>query len=209
MSPNREDYLKAIFNANEQGIKLTNKGLAEELNISPASSSEMISKLVEAKKVERHSKLGIVLTPSGRAEATQLVRKHRLWEVFLVEHLGYTWTEIHEEAEVLEHVTSDKLADRLDAFLGNPAYCPHGSVVYGNEPHDISVPLVSLETGERSQLVEVHDDINTLSQLEAHAIQLGAQIEIVSKGQLVIMKVDERTVELPLDVVQSMLVKRI
>ena len=116
MSPNREDYIKTIFNQNEKNIKLNNKRLAELLNVSPASTSEMIRKLIESGHVERDSKKGLTLTTKGREEAETLVQKHRLWEVFLVEHLGYSWTEVHDDAEILEHSTSDKLAKRLNQF---------------------------------------------------------------------------------------------
>lgn len=133
MTPHREDYIKAIYNYNENKEKVTNKLLAESLEISPPSVSEMISKLIEAKILTKDKVYGYLLSEKGCLEAQRLINKHRLWEVFLVEHLGYTWDQVHDDAEVLEHATSDLLLDRLNEFLKYPTFCPHGSVIYGNE----------------------------------------------------------------------------
>lgn len=168
MTPNREDYIKIIFNSNQNKNKLTNKELAHRLNVSPASTSEMIRKLRATGHVAEGTKEGITLTDKGRYEAKNLVRKHRLWEVFLVDQLEYSWTEVHADAEVLEHVTSDKLADRLDLFLNNPKYCPHGEVIFGNveDKDDETISLDKLKLKDRGIFKRVRDTGELLEYLE-------------------------------------------
>lgn len=168
MSPNREDYIKTIFNQNEKKLKLNNKRLAELLNVSPASTSEMVRKLIESGHVERSNEKGLTLTSKGRAEAEVLVQKHRLWEVFLVEYLGYSWTEVHDDAEILEHSTSDKLARRLNHFLDYPKACPHGEVIYGNVSNydDQTIAMSELEVGDKAKVVRVRDTAELLEYLE-------------------------------------------
>lgn len=89
----------------------------------------MINKLVKEGLVEHSPYQGVQLTPAGLEKASTLVRKHRLWEVFLVDHLGYSWNEVHDEAEVLEHVTSSQLEQKLDNYLNHPTFCPHGGMI--------------------------------------------------------------------------------
>ena len=135
MTPHREDYIKAVYTSNLNHEKTTNKHLAEVLAISPPSVTEMLKKLIEADVLKKDNELGYVLTRQGVLEAQRLINKHRLWEVFLVEHLGYSWENVHDDAEVLEHATSDELVDRLNRFLEYPTSCPHGSIIYGNAQH--------------------------------------------------------------------------
>lgn len=180
MTPNREDYIKIIFAMNEKNSKLTNKELAETLEISQASASEMVRKLIDSERVTKDKVLGLKLTEKGIKEAQDLVRKHRLWEVFLVEHLNYTWTEVHEDAEVLEHVTSTVLADRLSEFLGNPKYCPHGSIIYGNQASQKNLNnLASLSVGDRATFIRVRDDQELLKYIETLNLQLNDSFELV------------------------------
>ena len=129
MTPNREDYLKLILELGGDKDKINNKQIVSGLNVSAASVSEMISKLVKEHLVEHSPYQGVQLTETGLQKAGDLVRKHRLWEVLLVEHLNYSWKDVNEEAEVLEHVTSETLADRLSDFLKQPEFCPHGGMV--------------------------------------------------------------------------------
>lgn len=129
MTPNREDYLKLILELGGDEEKISNKQIVAGLSVSPASVSEMLSKLVKEGLVEHTAYQGVQLTETGKKRASDLVRKHRLWEVFLVEHLHYSWNEVHDDAEVLEHVTSHKLAKRLDNYLNYPPYCPHGGQI--------------------------------------------------------------------------------
>ncbi|MCF1584218.1 metal-dependent transcriptional regulator [Tetragenococcus koreensis] len=129
MTPNREDYLKLILELGGDQAKINNKQIVSGLVVSAASVSEMITKLVKENLVEHTPYQGAQLTKKGLEKASSLVRRHRLWEVFLVEHLKYTWNEVHDDAEVLEHVTSETLANRLDEYLEHPKYCPHGGMI--------------------------------------------------------------------------------
>lgn len=128
MSRSLEDYLKGIYTLKEKE-QYSNKNLAEYLNISPASVSEMIKKLEKDNYVKINGR-EIELSEKGYTIAENIIRKHRVWEVFLVEKLGFSLEEIHEEAEKLEHVTSEKLLEKLEQFLFYPKECPHGSPIY-------------------------------------------------------------------------------
>lgn len=129
MTPNREDYLKLILELGGDQSKINNKQIVSGLDVSAASVSEMITKLVKENLVEHTPYQGVQLTTKGLEKASSLVRRHRLWEVFLVEHLKYTWNEVHDDAEVLEHVTSETLASHLNEYLEHPKYCPHGGMI--------------------------------------------------------------------------------
>lgn len=182
MTPNREDYIKAIYSANISQQRITNKMIAQELGISAPSVSEMLNKLVETDRVAKDDVLGYVLTKSGILEAQQLIRKHRLWEVFLVEHLGYSWDDVHDDAEILEHATSEVLADRLNSFLGNPEFCPHGGIIYGNGEHDghTSRLVLDMHVGEVGIITEVGDHKRFLNYLVNKGIHLGMVLKVLA-----------------------------
>lgn len=170
MTPNREDYLKLILELGGDKAKVSNKQIVSGLNISGASVSEMISKLVKEGLVEHSPYQGVQLTEIGLAKASSLVRKHRLWEVFLVEHLEYTWNDVHDEAEVLEHVTSDQLAQRLEDYLNHPKYCPHGGMIPENQQliHEKErQTLSSYPTGTKIRIARVLDEKELLDYLVA------------------------------------------
>ncbi len=125
-----ENYLKAIYRLSEiDGNKITPTSIAEAVNVNAASVIDMIKKLTEKKLINYDKVKGAKLTDKGNKTALLIVRKHRLWEVFLQDKLGYSWDEIHEMAEQLEHVQHEDLADRLDKFLGYPEYDPHGDPI--------------------------------------------------------------------------------
>lgn len=168
MTPNKEDYLKLIFELGGAQNKVTNKQIVSGLNVSAASVSEMITKLEKEGYVRHSPYQGVQLTEEGLQKASTLVRKHRLWEVFLVEHLGYSWNEVHEEAEVLEHVTSDDLANRLDHFLDHPDVCPHGGIIPEFDKVVTEKELVTLadsKIGTKLRVERVLDDKELLDYL--------------------------------------------
>lgn len=168
MTPNKEDYLKLIFELDGAQNKVTNKQIVSGLNVSAASVSEMITKLEKEGYVRHSPYQGVQLTEEGLQKASTLVRKHRLWEVFLVEHLGYSWNEVHEEAEVLEHVTSDDLANRLDHFLDHPDVCPHGGIIPEFDKVVTEKELVTLadsKIGTKLRVERVLDDKELLDYL--------------------------------------------
>jgi DtxR family transcriptional regulator, Mn-dependent transcriptional regulator len=156
------DYLKAIWElAVDSGEVPSTKGVAERLSVSAASVSNMFARLQEMGLVEHERYRGATLTERGRREALRLVRRHRLIETFLLEHLGYPWQEVHEEAERLEHAVSDEFTERLAEFLGHPDHDPHGGPIPSPEgilEADDSFPLSQAVAGKRLRISKVRDE---------------------------------------------------
>ncbi|WEG74301.1 metal-dependent transcriptional regulator [Vagococcus intermedius] len=185
MTPNKEDYLKLIFELGGYEKKITNKSIVAGLNVSAASVSEMISKLEKQDFVKHSPYQGVQLTDLGLQHASSLVRKHRLWEVFLVEHLNYSWNEVHEEAEVLEHVTSSELASRLESYLDFPKACPHGGVIPGdNQPiqeHKFS-SLNDFKEQDKVIIKRVIDETELLDYLASIGLNINDTVTIKTVG---------------------------
>lgn len=156
------DYLKAVWEiAGHSGGTAATKDVSTRLTVSPASVSNMFGRLQEMGLVDYERYQGAVLTDRGRAEALRLVRRHRLIETFLLEHLGYSWQEVHEEAERLEHVVSDRFTTRLDEFLGRPHQDPHGDPIPTAEgvlEPDESFPLSEADAGKQVNIFKVSDE---------------------------------------------------
>jgi DtxR family transcriptional regulator, Mn-dependent transcriptional regulator len=156
------DYLKAIWTlSGESGGAASTKDVAALLSISPASVTNMFARLQEMGLVEYERYRGATLTQRGRGEALRLLRRHRLIETFLVEHLGYSWQEVHDEAERLEHAVSDGFTERLAEFLGHPDYDPHGGPIPaadGSLEPDDSFPLGEAAAGQRVRISKVSDE---------------------------------------------------
>jgi DtxR family Mn-dependent transcriptional regulator len=130
LSYTEENYIKVIYHLSNDGEReVFTNDISEELQTKPASVSDMLKKLSQKELVNYKKYQGVTLTKSGRAAALKVIRKHRLWEVFLVEKLNFNWDEVHDVAEQLEHIQSNLLIERLDAFLGYPAYDPHGDPI--------------------------------------------------------------------------------
>ncbi len=128
-----ENYIKAIYHLQHVHGKVSTTLLSDEMNTRPASVTDMLKKL-ESKKIVHYQKYrGFSLTDQGNKAALNVVRKHRLWEYFLVNKLGFDWDEVHSMAEELEHISSNELTTRLDDFLGNPAFDPHGDPIPDNK----------------------------------------------------------------------------
>jgi DtxR family transcriptional regulator, Mn-dependent transcriptional regulator len=125
-----ENYLKAIYKLEEKrNGKITTTAIAELVDTAPASVTDMLKKLADKKFIKYEKYQGVSLTNAGKKVAVATIRKHRLWELFLVEKLQFKWDEVHDIAEQLEHIVSDELINRLDAFLGNPQTDPHGDPI--------------------------------------------------------------------------------
>ncbi len=130
LSYTEENYIKAIFHLSGDGEKeVFTNDISEMLETKPASVTDMLKKLSQKDLVNYKKYQGVTLTKSGRSSALKVIRKHRLWEVFLVEKLKFNWDEVHEIAEQLEHIQSNLLIEKLDEFLGFPAYDPHGDPI--------------------------------------------------------------------------------
>lgn len=154
------DYLKAIWEISDSGVAST-KDVAARLAVSSASVTNMFGRLQEMGLVEYERYRGASLTPRGLAEALRLVRRHRLIETFLMEHLGYSWQDVHAEAERLEHAVSDEFTERLAELLGHPGRDPHGDLIPtadGTLVPESSSPLSEAEAGQRVRIVKVNDE---------------------------------------------------
>lgn len=154
------DYLKAVWSLGGTGAAST-KEISDHLSVAPASVTGMLGRLQEMGLVRYERYRGASLTDLGRAEALRLVRRHRLIETFLLEHLGYDWQEVHEEAERLEHSVSDGFTERLAEFLGHPDRDPHGDPIptpEGGLAADDSSPLREADTGRWVRIYKVSDE---------------------------------------------------
>lgn len=182
-----ENYLKSIYHLstkNSLGETSTN-GIAEFLTIKPATVTSMLKKLREKDLIlyERYGK--VTLTQQGNSLALQIIRKHRLWEVFLVDKLQFEWDEVHEVAEQLEHIRSQKLIDKLDDFLNHPSHDPHGDPIPNNDGFLKNVKRISLteaNLGKTYQVIAVNDSSSDLLQyLLQLRITLSTSITVVRK----------------------------
>lgn len=176
-SASKEDYLKAIYVLADEGTVSTN-ALAERVQAKPASVSGMLKQLAELGWVDHTAYKGVSLTAAGRSIAVDVVRRHRLWEVFLVERLGFGWDEVHELAEQLEHIEHAELMNRLDAHLGHPAFDPHGDPIPQADGSVVDsrrlVTADTLRTGQAATVKGVVDSGDAfLRHLDALGIGLG------------------------------------
>lgn len=171
-----EDYLRAIYRVEEREGKVPNAALARELGVSAAAVTEMVRKLADSGLLRYKKYQGAALTPEGRTAALATTRRHRLWEVFLIAHLNFEWDQVHALADQLEHITSDELIDRLDAFLGNPTHDPHGDPIPtkdGRIPKRDLVPIAAMEPGGSGTVARVSDEY---PELLRYAASLGLAI---------------------------------
>ncbi|WP_374123922.1 metal-dependent transcriptional regulator [Leptotrichia hongkongensis] len=182
MSKSIEDYLKGIYTLKKKK-EYSNKKLAEYLNISTASVSEMIKKLVNEGYLTIEKKK-VKLTEKGSNFALDIIRKHRVWEVFLFEKLGYDKEDVHKEAEILEHVTSNKLLQKLEKFLFYPKECPHGSpIFYDLKDFDEGnvIKLSEAEEDDEIVILSVEDNIELYDYLRELNINLKEQYIVEKK----------------------------
>ena len=183
MTPKKEDYLKIIFELGGRKKKVSNKQISMSLNVAAGSVTEMVRKLVKEGLVHHEPYGGISLTANGVQIAEELIRRHRLWETFLVTKLNYSLQDVHEDAEVLEHATSGNLMDHLDEFLGHPQRCPHGGVIpdkngdYEEDSHDILMDVSDGSTVEVDRFIDNHD---LLTYLAGVKLKLGERIKVLA-----------------------------
>lgn len=184
MSNAEENYIKAIFHIqSETDSEVSTKSISEALETSPASVSDMLKKLAGKELINYIKYKGVTLTEKGSALAIRIIRKHRLWEVFLVQKLRFNWSEVHEVAEELEHINSPLLIKRLDEFLNFPSYDPHGDPIPdedGKMAKTKKVLLSELKVGAKDLVIGVNDtDEKFLKYLDKLGIHLGCEIEIL------------------------------
>jgi DtxR family transcriptional regulator, Mn-dependent transcriptional regulator len=181
-----EDYTKAIYALEgREGESVTTTALADRLGVTPASASGMVKRLGELGLVEHRPYHGVSLTADGRRLALEVMRHHRLLELYLVQSLGLPWDRVHQEAEVLEHVLSEELEELIAAKLGDPTVDPHGDPIPTREleiEEAPTVPLQALSAGDRGTFTRVSDsDPEMLRFLSGRGIAPGDQLEVIDK----------------------------
>lgn len=187
MSTHVEDYIKNIYKLQGERERVTTSSLADALNVSAASVTDMIKKLSDRNLIKYKPYQGVELTRNGRKLALKTLRRHRLWEMFLVEFLGYTWDEVHNEAEKLEHIMSEDLEQRIDKALGYPKHDPHGHPIPtpdGEIVEDKHPALAELKENDSGTVVRVNDASQSLLQ---HMASIGIRI----KSRITVLQVVE------------------
>lgn len=179
-----ENYIKAIYHLGKQGLEMVNtNAIAEAMQTKASSVTDMIKKLSEKGYADYIKYQGVSLTNNGKSIAINIIRKHRLWEVFLVEKLNFKWDEVHEVAEHLEHIRSEKLVDELDAFLEFPKQDPHGDPIpdkAGHFNHIEKILLSQAVIGKSYKCVGVKDTSSMfLKYLDNNGIALGTILNII------------------------------
>ncbi len=200
LTHSEENYLKTVYAlAPRDGQSVSTSEIATRLRTKASSVTDMVQKLAEKDYLNYKKYQGVKLTPAGKSAAVQVVRKHRLWEVFLKEKLGFGWDEVHEIAEQLEHIKSKELIERLDRFLGHPKYDPHGDPIPdpdGKIQSRSSKPINQLEPGDRGPITGVRDSSSSFLQyLDKQQLVLGTVIqveEIFEYDQSVKIKANEK-----------------
>ena len=193
LTEEKEDYLKAILTNDGDVSFVSNKKLSQFLNIKPPSVSEMVGRLEKSGYVETKPYKGVKLTEEGLNHTLDIIKRHRLLELFLIEILKYNWEEVHQEAEILEHRISDLFVERLDNILNYPETCPHGGVIPRdhNYKEKYTKTILEFEPTDVVTIKRVRDKTELLVYLSSKDISIGNDVEIVSKddtNKVVIIK---------------------
>ncbi len=210
-----ENYLKTIYFLTQGDTEASTSAIAEYLQTKPASVSDMVKKLAEKNLVHHVRYKGTGLTPAGKKIALQVIRKHRLWEVFLVEKLKFNWDEVHEIAEQLEHIKSPILIARLDELLGYPTHDPHGDPIPdadGEMPINRKIPLAHGQIGQMFIVKGVKDSSSAfLKYLDKVGIYIGAPLKILDKieydGSSEVLLNDQKTLLISKEISHIILVE--
>lgn len=216
LTQSEENYLKAIFTLSQdtEGAISTND-LAEKMLTKASSVTDMLKKLCEKELLEYQKYQGCELTNEGKSHALAIIRKHRLWETFLVDKLSFGWDEVHEIAEQLEHIQSTELTDRLDEFLGFPKVDPHGEPIPGKDGRIESVSnrilLSESAVGMKAIIMGVEDDqTEFLQYLNKIGLHLGTQIDILDKlnfdGSIIVM-INDKQVQFSITIAKQISIK--
>ncbi len=211
-----QDYLKHIYELTENGETASTNALAEKLNIRAPSVTGMIQKLASSKPplVEYQKHQGVTLTRDGKRAALEVIRHHRLLEAWLVQTLGYSWDEVHEEAERLEHVISEDFERRIAAAMGHPLRDPHGELIPTADlkmPLEDSTPLSALRPGQKGAVQCVKAaETELLRYLESLGLVPGADIEVKEYSQFdhnLTVKVGRKTAVLGLNITSKIFIE--
>lgn len=182
-SQSEEDYLKALYHLEMDFNAVSTNSIADYLDMKPSSVTDMLKKLAEKKFINYQKYKGTSLTKKGKLIALSIIRKHRLWETFLVEKLGFGWDQVHTIAEQLEHIKSDELIENLDNFLGNPKYDPHGDPIPskdGNIEKMNQKLLVELKPSQKGIITGVKKGTaSLLNYLDKEKVKLGDSVRVI------------------------------
>lgn len=188
LSPSVEDYLKAIYGLCESGEAASTSAIAEALDIQPASVTGMVKRLAESRLLEHVPYRGVRLTKSGQREALRVLRRHRILETYLCERLGYSWDDVHGEAERLEHAASDALIERMAAALQFPRHDPHGAPIptrAGDIESTDAVTLADARPGDRLRIRAVKDEHSAdLRSMAAEGLVPGARVHVTESQEV-------------------------
>ncbi|BAO54996.1 metal-dependent transcriptional regulator [Nonlabens marinus] len=213
-SVSEENYIKAIHHLQKRSELVSTNDIAGKMNTKASSVTDMLKKLADKNLAVYVPYKGARLTQNGVDCANQIVRKHRLWEVFLVEKLDFSWDEVHDVAEQLEHIQSRKLIDELDKHLGFPRQDPHGDPIpdsEGNYEKVKQVQLSKLEKGATGTITGVIDTSKDfLKYLDKHQIQLGSSIEILERedfDESFTIKTDHKTLHISQNIANNIYLK--
>lgn len=218
MTYSEENYLKIIYHlsANAPKGSITTNAIAAEMESKPSSVTDMVQKLADKGLVDYKKYQGVSLTDQGRFTALMIVRKHRLWEVFMLEKLDFSWDEVHDVAEQLEHIKSEKLINKLEEFLGFPTEDPHGDPIpdrNGKLPKMDKKLLSEIAVGKKVICVGVKDSSPPFLQyLDKQQIALGSALEVVAKEDFdlsVQLRVNGRDVAVSNKIASNLFVKTI
>jgi DtxR family Mn-dependent transcriptional regulator len=208
-----ENYLKAIFHLSLNDVNVSTNQIAGALNTKAASVTDMLKKLADKELINYEKYQGVTLTKAGEKIALHIIRKHRLWEYFLVEKLNFKWDEVHEMAEEMEHISSVELIDRLDKFMDYPKHDPHGDPIPdrdGNfKKHELK-PIAALTVNEGGVISGVRDHSPTFLQyLEKQKLTIGKKItvtDIIDYDNSMILEVEQTTTHISREVAKNLLI---
>jgi DtxR family Mn-dependent transcriptional regulator len=208
-----ENYLKSIYHLSLNAENASTNQLAALLNTKASSVTDMLKKLADKELINYTPYQGVTLTAPGKKIAVNIIRKHRLWEFFLVEKLNFKWDEVHEMAEEMEHISSNELIDRLDKFMDYPKYDPHGDPIPDCNGefkiHDLK-PVSALETNDSGVICGVRDHSTAFLQyLEKQSLTIGKTIrveDIIDFDRSMVLQMENKTVQVSREVANNLLI---
>jgi len=208
-----ENYLKSIYHLSMESGNVSTNQIAAQLNTKAASVTDMLKKLADKELINYTRYQGVSLTGDGEKIALHIIRKHRLWEYFLVEKLNFKWDEVHDMAEEMEHISSKELADRLDKFMGYPKYDPHGDPIPDCDgkfkAHELK-PVSAIAIDESGVIAGVRDhSAEFLQYLAKQELTIGKKIkvaEIVDYDHSMLLNIDEKKIHISREVANNLLI---
>ncbi|MDB5140043.1 MAG: ideR [Mucilaginibacter sp.] len=208
-----ENYLKSIYHLSVNAASVTTNQLAALLNTKASSVTDMLKKLADKELINYTPYQGVTLTPPGEKVAVNIIRKHRLWEYFLVEKLNFKWDQVHEMAEEMEHISSTELIDRLDKFMGYPKYDPHGDPIPDCNGlfniHNLK-PVAAIGVNETGVICGVRDHSKEFLQyLEKQELTIGKNIlilEVIEFDRSMILEMENKKIQISREVANNLLI---